>query len=174
MVHLLHEYGVRWVLTGSAVLAAYGADLTPNDLDVTPDLDPGNLDRLADALRSVEAIPAHVPEWSNGTTVEQCRSWQAWPATEQNLDHLFVTRLGMLDVPPRLCGSYTELIPEATTVYMAGLPVRVCDPSEVLSRLEGRTRAKDIERAKVYDVFRSVPLEDRRPTGVDRLLERLP
>lgn len=66
------------------------------------------------------------------------------PTTERHLDRLFVTRLGMVDVPPRLCGTYDELIGEATTVEVAGVPVRVCDPDQVLVRLQGRTWTKDL------------------------------
>ncbi|GAA3629189.1 hypothetical protein GCM10022267_14730 [Lentzea roselyniae] len=43
-LRLLHER----VLSGSAVLTLYGADLRPNDLDVVPSFDPANLRRIAD------------------------------------------------------------------------------------------------------------------------------
>ena len=49
VVELLAGHGVRWVLTGSCVLAACGAPIAPNDVDVTPDLTPDNLVRLAGA-----------------------------------------------------------------------------------------------------------------------------
>ena len=40
LIRLLHDRDVDWVLSGSAVLALYGADLRPNDLDVVPLPDP--------------------------------------------------------------------------------------------------------------------------------------
>lgn len=166
MVGLLAEHNVRWVLTGSAVLAVYGADLVPNDLDVTPALGPDNLQCLADALSEVNAIPAYVPDWARRPTLEQCRAWHPSPATEANLDHLFVTSLGMLDVPPRVCGTYDELIGQATVVDIAGVPVPVCDPSEVLSRLAGRTRPKDLQRADTYQKMLS-HLAEIRPVITD-------
>lgn len=174
MLRLLADHDVRWVLTGSAVLAIYGADIVPNDLDVTPSLALDNLSRLARALTEASAIPAFVPEWRADQTVEWCRRWRPEPATEQHLDHLFVTRLGMLDVPPRLCGSYDELLPLAATVEVGGVPVRVCHPREVLDRLDGRDRAKDRERAHLYAAMRGRGAEALAPTGVDRLLAALP
>lgn len=172
MLRLLADHGVDWVLTGSTVLAIYGADVTPNDLDVTPALDAGNLARLAEALRTAEAIPAFTPGWRDDFTIDSCRSWRPEPASEEQLDYLFVTRLGMLDVPMRLCGSFSELMPKATWVDIGHIPVAVCDPAEVLSRLEGRSRAKDAPRAASYEALRDHPT-DLLPTGVDRLLQRL-
>lgn len=172
MVGLLAKYEVRWVLTGSAVLAIYGADLVPNDLDVTPALDPDNLQRLAGALSEVNAVPAHVPGWPPGLTLDQCRGWHPYPASEANLDHLFVTSLGMLDVPPRVCGTYEQLIPQSVTVDIAGVPVSVCDPREVLARLDGRTRPKDLQRAAIYQQLLSRG-DSWEPVGVARLLNEL-
>jgi len=164
---------VRWILTGSTALAVYGADLIPTDVDVTPALDPENLRRLAGLLAELSAVPAYVEGWRADHTLETCRSWRPEPATEANLDHLFVTRLGMVDVPPRLCGTYDELLPTAAQVDVAGVPVRVCHPREVLDRLAGRNRAKDLARRPVYEAMRR-DVDNLAPTGVARLLAALP
>ncbi len=169
----LHSGRVRWILTGSTVLAVYGADLTPNDIDVTPALDPENLSRLADVLAGMDATVAFDPSWANGPGLDECRAWSASPATEKNLDHLFVTTHGLVDVPPRLCGTYDDLIPSATVVEIADMPVTVCDPDVVLALLPGRTRAKDLARAQIYTDVRRKLAADRTPSGVDRLLARL-
>ncbi|WP_090761461.1 hypothetical protein [Nonomuraea maritima] len=173
MLRLLATHRVDWVMTGSTVLALYGADLTPNDLDVTPHLEPSNLQRLADALHEIEAIPAFLPDWQEDFTIDHCRAWRPVPATAEQLDYLFVTRLGMLDVPPRLCGTYDELMPSARRVDIGDCQVTVCEPDEILRRLEGRTRPKDLDRAAAYQWIRAQPSTHRRPTGVDGLLARL-
>jgi hypothetical protein len=171
VLRLLSDWGVRWVLTGSTVLACYGARLIPNDLDVAPDLAADNLRRLAGALRDLDAVPAFVPDWPSGPGLAECRAWRAEPATEQNLDHLYVTRLGMVDVPPRLCGSYDELVGESTRLDIGGVPVLVCALAEVLTRLRGRTRAKDLARAPCYEsLSRRVAAE---PEGLSWLIDRL-
>jgi hypothetical protein len=173
IVQLLQDSGVNWVLTGSTVLAIYGAKLIPNDLDVTPDLHPDNLQRLAAVLRDIDAIPAFTPQWPAGPSITECAAWTPHPATEQNLDHLFVTSLGMLDVPPRICGTYDGLIKDAARVDVGGIPIAVCALSEVLTRLHGRTRTKDHQRAGIYHQLASCPTDQLAPVGVPWLLSEL-
>lgn len=173
VVRLLAERGVDWVLTGSTVLALYGGRLVPNDLDVTPSLAPDNLQRLAGVLRDIDAVPAFLPDWAAGLTLAQCVAWTPQPATEQQLDHLFVTRLGMVDVPPRLCGRYDTLTERATRVDIGGVPVQVCQLDEVLTRLHGRTRPKDRQRAAIYEQLRQRPPAAPDPAGLRWLTEQL-
>ncbi|MEO6085507.1 MAG: hypothetical protein ABIQ18_20540 [Umezawaea sp.] len=111
LLQALRDHDVEWVLSGSTVLAIYGAQVTPNDLDVVPVPDPENLRRVVNLLRDLDAVPAHVPEWPGGLSLEQCRAWRPEPPTSRQLDHLFVTRLGMVDVPPSLTGTYAQLRP---------------------------------------------------------------
>ncbi|RAS64791.1 hypothetical protein C8D87_105284 [Lentzea atacamensis] len=163
LLRLLHDRGVDWVLSGSAVLALYGADLRPNDLDVVPSPDPGNLRRLADLLVELEAVPAHEPSWSKALTRQECLQWRPDPPTAEQLDHLFVTRLGMVDVTPKLTGTYAELRPDASSVQVEGVPVRVCSPEEVLRRLPDAPRPKDVERAEQYVIVRDAVRRGQKP-----------
>lgn len=156
---------IDWVMSGSTVLAIYGVDLEPNDLDVVPSPDPANLRRVADLLLRLGAVPAHDSSWRNGLTVEQCRAWRPEPVTLEQLDHLFVTRLGMVDVPPKLTGTYAQLKEGASRMYLAGLPVWVCDPREVLDRVPDPPRAKDLARAEAYAALRARLEHDRTPPG---------
>ena len=71
------------------------------------------------------------------------------------MDHLFVTRLGMVDVTPKLTGTFADLRAGATSVRLAGVPVWACSPGEVLGRLPHTPRPKDIERAEQYAVVRA-------------------
>ncbi len=164
MLRLLDAHEVAWVMTGSTVLALYGADLVPADLDVTPALDPGNLARLAGALRAAEAIPAYTEGWRDDFTPETCRAWRPEPATEENLEWLYVTRHGLLDLPMRMCGTSDELLAGASRVDLGGVDVNVCDPRLVLERGRRLTSPKHRERAALYaglDVSRG-------PIGVPR------
>lgn len=174
MLGVLADHGVQWVLTGSTVLAVHGADITPNDLDVTPAPDSGNLHRLAAALRALAAVPAFTPGWRDDFTIESCRSWRPEPATEQQLEYLFVTRLGMLDIPVRMCGSYEQLLPGASRVEIGGVPVEVCNPREVLARVMALTTPKHQARAALYAAMRDRLAAQPSPTDVARLVARLP
>ncbi|SMC61538.1 hypothetical protein [Lentzea albidocapillata] len=166
MLEALHRHNVDWVMSGSVVLAVYGADVQPNDLDVVPSPAPDNLQRIADLLVELEAVPAYDPSWRNGLTEAQCRSWQPEPVTLEQLDHLFVTRLGMLDVPPELTGTYAHLRTGATELELAGTPVWVCDPREVLKRVPDPPRPKDLARADAYAELRQRLQNDSSPTRV--------
>jgi hypothetical protein len=81
---------------------------------------------------------------------------------------LFVTRFGLLDIPPTLTGSYESLRPGATVMTLAGVPVLVCDPDEVLRRLPERPRPKDRRRAAAYAAVRARLRDDRVPHGLSR------
>ena len=171
VVAALVEHRVEWVLTGSCVLAAYGAELNPNDVDVTPALDPANLARIAAMLDDLGARPAYLPNWPESPTLEACAAWTPARPTEEHLDHLYVTSLGMIDIVPRLCGTYHDLLPTATTTRVAGHPVRVCDPAEVLARLEGRSRPKDLLRRLQYAEVAAAVRNGAQPGRLDRLRE---
>ncbi|WP_433555970.1 hypothetical protein ACQPWY_26830 [Pseudonocardia xinjiangensis] len=150
----LAAHDVDWVLSGSAVLVLYGATITPNDLDVVPRLDQVNLGRLARMLDELGAVPAHFPTWPESLSREQCLAWSPDPSDPTCFDHLFVTSLGLLDLPPSLTGTFEALRRESVAVDIAGIPVQVCNPHEVLDRLDGRRRAKDVERTAQYDLVR--------------------
>jgi hypothetical protein len=165
----LDRHGIDYVLTGSIVLVAYGADLIPNDLDVTPALDEANLQRLGVLLDDLGAIPAHDADWAEGPSANECQAWTSRPTSEANLDHLFVTRFGLIDVVPRLCGTYVELLHASGTVFVDGHRVRICDPAEVLKRLDGRTRRKDVDRRAQY----SAVAEDLHTLPAPSRLQRL-
>jgi hypothetical protein len=144
----LREHEIDWVMSGSTVVAVYGEDLDPNDLDVVPSPDPANLRRLADLLLELEATPAHDPSWRSGLTVEQRRTWRPDPLTLEQLDHLFVTRLGMVDVPPKLTGTYAQ--------------------HKVLDRVPDPPRPKDLARADAYAALRARLEHDQTPLGLAR------
>lgn len=129
IVCALARHEVDWVLTGSAVLVAYGADLRPGDLDVVVDPKPANLARLAALLVRIQAVPAYFRDWLDGPTLRQCLNWTPEPVSASRLDHRFVTDLGMLDLPPEMTGRYARLRPRATGVELAGHQLWLCDPT---------------------------------------------
>jgi len=151
-------------MSGSTVAALYGAALVPNDLDVVPALDQTNLACLAGLLGALHAVPAYFPPPCKGPTLEECRAWRPDPPTAEHLDYLFVTSLGMLDIPPTITGTYEELIAGARSVTVAGVEVWICDPRQMLDRLPAKPRAKDTARATTYAALR-----ERLRTGTDLL-----
>jgi hypothetical protein len=61
-LRLLGEYKVDCVIVGGVAAAIHGSLILTNDLDVCYARDPTNLERLADALKSVHARLRNVPE----------------------------------------------------------------------------------------------------------------
>lgn len=158
-------------MTGSLVLAAHGARLVPGDLDITPALDPNNLDALAEVASEVEAIPLHDPDWPKCPPLDWHYRWSPRPANEENLDHLLVTTVGRLDFVPRLCGTYEELTPNSHSLDVGGFEVLVADPMSVLDRLKGRNRSKDIHRqSEIERIRNAIESGTAELTGLDHLI----
>lgn len=81
VLQALDRHHIRWVLTGSLVLVAYGAKLVPNDIDVTPALDDDNLAAIARLAVELDAVPAHAPDWRGCPPLEWHYQWRPEPAT---------------------------------------------------------------------------------------------
>jgi hypothetical protein len=156
---------VRWVLAGSAVLAGYGAAWQPQDLDVVPALDPVNLARVGEALNDLRAVPLYGTGAGGAPDLSTCRAWRAprGLVRPDDVDLLFVTPYGLLDVVVRLCGDYADLARGATwrPVGHRQIPVLVADPAAVLASLparrrDGRHRVKDVQRLTELQRMRSL------------------
>ncbi len=155
MIEALAAHEVIWLLAGSYVLTLHGADIAPNDLDAVVRRDPQNLGRLANCLDDLNAVPfwSGDPKWDLGTP-EDHAAWRPEPATIEHLDQLFVTRLGMLDIPFALVPDYAALIGGCSKFKVGGHEIDVCDPRSVLIALEPRQRKKDMARQAIYTELR--------------------
>ncbi len=149
ILKVLERHRVRYVLFGTVGAIAYGADLSPGDLDICPALDEGNLLRLAGALEELGARPKYNPPWN---TREECDRWAPAPLAEETFDTIFETPYGDLDVVPRPYGpngkvdrfEYGRLDERAETSMMFGLPVRVAGVEDLIASKMSRRREKDL------------------------------
>lgn len=97
LVSALVEHGVEFVLIGGAAIQSYGRRYDTQDVDVVPDAEEANLDRLASVLNQLECRlvtdPADVSSWvklpADYFTPRALRAATVW-----NL----ATRYGQLDV----------------------------------------------------------------------------
>lgn len=156
LIDALAAHGVVWLLAGSYVLTLYGAKIEPNDLDVVVRRDQDNLERLAGCLNDLDAVPffSGDPRWDLGTPDDH-RAWRPEKTTPKDLDHLFVTRHGMLDIPFAMLPEYDALIGGCSPMEIDGRRVDVCDPRMVLDTLETLSRRKDSARASIYAEMRA-------------------
>lgn len=165
LLAVLDRHGVRSVLFGSAGAVAYGADLTPGDLDLCPAPDSDNLRRLAAALVELEARPRVIPGWM--TSVASA-AWRPDPAAIERFDHLFETRLGDLDLVPRPFGprgevdrfTFNDLDARAATISAFGLTVRVAHLDDLIASKLSRQRDKDLRAIPQLERLRRFPRGD--------------
>lgn len=156
LVATLDRHEVEWVMVGSQVLALYGANFQPNDLDVLPKLTDDNLKRVAACLSELRATKAYLDGWGGERgTLDACIGWTPDPATAENLDWLMVTPLGMLDIVIAFASEpYEVAIAYSEKRKIGDAVVSVCDPRRVLVALEARSRTKDAERWREYQRLR--------------------
>jgi hypothetical protein len=165
LVAVLHDHGVRYVVTGSVAALLHGVDLQPGDLDIVPALDEDDLERLARVLAAIDArIPADAPfgDWRTEPggdrrwierpprpgEVEARLAWRPVPSDPGSFDHRFQTRLGALDVVPDVAGTYDGLSSRATLVERFGVEIRVAAVADLLAAITVPRRARDGERVR--------------------------
>jgi len=127
LLDVLTRHHVAFVLIGGAAIQSHGRPYNTQDIDITPDTEPENLSRLADALNALNCRlitdPADVGSWvalpPNYFTPRSLLAASVW-----NL----ATLHGQLDLtftPAGFPGGYRELMPRATKRPVADTTVVV-------------------------------------------------
>jgi hypothetical protein len=140
MLAALNEHGVRYIVIGAIAAIAQGYPLNTGDLDVTPARDPENLERLARALRSLEAR-LRVPADANGV------EFPIEPTYLGDVDSpTFVTKHGDLDVlfAPAGTRGFADLRRSSVTVQIAGGEAEMAALLDVIRMKEASGRPKDL------------------------------
>jgi hypothetical protein len=139
MLRTLSQHGVDFVLIGGYAAVLHGSTLFTNDADICPDPHPDNLDRLADALKEMDArIRTHAePE---GVKFAADRHFLARMAMVN-----LVTRYGDFDISfrPAASDGYQDLARNAVVYDLDGLQVKVASLDDVIRSKETANRPKD-------------------------------
>ena len=163
LLEVLNKHQVDYVLIGSVAAQVHGANVSPNDLDITPNLDIQNLIRLSRTLEDIEAqldpdAPAGHWEtrddsenyWVEDDLTPELRQarilWTPDPKDFTTFDHLFYTRYGNFDVVPDLGGKYESLSKRAVLMNVRGYEVKVAHIDDLLTALTVPRRKKDTIR----------------------------
>lgn len=145
LMRTLAEHQVRYVMIGALAARFAGYPLATLDADITPARDSENLERLAAALRALEArvYTAAIPEG----LVFDCSAQTLARAEVWNL----VTAAGRLDLlfAPAGVGSFEELASEADHYDVLGVDVPVASLRSVLRMKEAANRPKDQQAAAI-------------------------
>jgi len=133
LVATLARHRVGFTVIGGVAAQVHGHRRTTMDLDVVPDPDAGNLDRLAAALAELEARPRDVPGGSP-PTAQQLRIAPIVPPLHTRHGQLHVLN----DVPG--APAYPQLRARALEVELDGvrLAIAALDDLIAMKRASGR------------------------------------
>ena len=135
----LGRHGVDYVLIGGLAASLHGSSALTNDADICPDPGTSNLDRLATALRDMDARirtdaePDGLPFACDAEFLRRTR-----------LANL-TTRFGDFDIAfePAGTGGYQDLVARAVDFDIDGVTVRVAALSDIIRSKEAANRPKD-------------------------------
>lgn len=137
-LRLLAKYRVDCVIVGGIAAAIHGSSLLTNDVDVCYARDSGNLKRLADALKSVNArlrnVPAGLPFILDAETLNR------------SLNFTFTTDIGDLDLLGEIrgVGLYKDVLDGSVTVDLFGYYFSVIDIGKLIVAKRAAGRSKDL------------------------------
>jgi hypothetical protein len=150
ILETLRRHGVRFVLIGGLAGSAHGSPSITRDLDVCYQREMENLQRLAAALREMDArlrgVDDDVPCLLDAETL---RAGDCFT---------FVTKYGDFDIlgtPPGTRG-YEDLMESAQEMDLNGLTVVVCSLDDLIAMKQAAGRLKDRIEVQVLGALRDV------------------
>lgn len=147
MLEVLHRHEVDFVLIGGLAAVAHGSPLPTTDVDITPDRSIENLERLAEALRELDARIRTADPDGVVFPIEG-----AFLAAQPRMLNL-ATSAGDLDltfVPAGFDGGFDQLEPESDPMeLLEGTQTRVARLAAIIASKEVADREKD-RRALPY------------------------
>jgi len=143
----LTDAGVDFVVIGGVAGGAHGSAYGTQDLDVAYDRAVANLERMADALRSIGAslrgAPADVPFILDARSLAEGGNFT------------FDTELGKVDILAYPSGAppYDALRADALEISVDGRAVRIASLDHLIAMKEAAGRTKDLLMASEYRVI---------------------
>ena len=137
-LRLLGQYQVDCVIVGGIAAAIHGSLFLTNDLDVCYSRDPANLERLAQALKSVNARLRNAPEGLPFILDAE--------TLKRGLNFTFSTDIGDLDLlgEVRGVGQYEEVHADSITAEVFGYRFAVIDLGKLILAKRAAGRPKDL------------------------------
>jgi hypothetical protein len=138
LLEALNAEGVRFVVIGGVAVGAHGYVRGTEDLDLVPDPDPTNLDRLTGVLAKLESTLPTVSERPFDPNRDASVIRRGGNVTT-------MTRFGGLDIVQRARGvpSFTQLVDDAVESHLLGVPVLICSLARLREMKEAQGREQD-------------------------------
>jgi hypothetical protein len=139
ILEALDRNNVTYILIGGLAAVYHGSPFPTEDADIAPEMTRRNLDRLAKALRELNARirtdsePAGLPFRCDGEALAAGQTWN------------FTTDAGDLDVSftPSGTGGYRDLRRDSAEVELYGVSVRIASLGDVIRSKQAANRPKD-------------------------------
>ncbi len=139
IVTVLASHDVRYVLIGALAARLQGFPRVTADADITPSSDPANLERLAAALRELEArvftesVPEGLPFDCSAEALGRAGMWN------------LVTSAGRLDVAFKPAGTegYQDLIEGAVRFEVFGVKLLAAGLTDIIRSKDAADRPQD-------------------------------
>jgi hypothetical protein len=133
----LNTGGVRFVVIGGVAVGAHGHIRATEDVDIVPDPDRENLDRLGNVLVGLDARLASDPT----RTIDPDLRHALYTGRSLTLS----TALGDLDIVQRLPGvpSWPELDSKKETTKLGEVPLSVCSRAHLIAMKRARASLQD-------------------------------
>ncbi len=143
LLRTLAAHEVRYVLIGALGARLYGFPRVTADADITPSRDAQNLERLAAALRELDAriytdaVPEGLPFECSAAMLQRSDMWN------------LVTAAGRMDLAFTPAGTtgYAELARRAVHFEVYGIDLSVARLEDILRSKEAADRPKDRQDA---------------------------
>jgi hypothetical protein len=138
LLQKLHEQDIDFVVIGGVAVGAHGYIRATADLDLVPDPNPENLNRLIEALDSLEATLPTVDGRPFDPASDAATVRRGGNVTAD-------TKFGGLDIVQIALGvpGYAELDRDAVDSELMGVPVRICSLTRLRAMKEAQGRAQD-------------------------------
>lgn len=139
LVRVLSKHDVRYVLVGALAARLQGFPRLTADADITPAMDPQNLERLARALRELDAkvftegVPEGLDFDCTARTLARAEMWT------------LITSAGRLDLvfqPPGTEG-YEDLSSDAVDYEVFGIALKAASLEDIIRSKEASDRPQD-------------------------------
>jgi len=138
----LVEGDVEFLLIGGVAVGYHGHIRATKDLDVVPATDAGNLERLAEVLKKLEAQVEGAEEFAQGEMPDPMEPG----VLELGGNWVLATRLGRLDIMQWIGDHplWEELSPAAIEDSIGGLPIKVVAYDDLVRLKELAGRPEDL------------------------------